>query len=77
MSPFGDFENRKFFLLITKDNISEILPKLEVSESVKRNVTNAVREGKTVTIPERNIEQGEWMGTGYIVLDTETGSADI
>ena len=55
---------------ISKDNLTETLPKLEVSQTIKNNITSAVNEGKVVTIPERNIEQGEWIGTGYVVLDT-------
>ena len=36
---------------ITKNNISNILPKLEVNQTVKDKITNAVREGRIVTIP--------------------------
>ena len=60
---------------VNKDNISTVLPKLQIDESVKTDVSNAVNSGKVVTIPQRNIQYFNWNGTGYIVMDPATGAA--
>ncbi|MFX4260918.1 transglutaminase domain-containing protein [Pelotomaculum propionicicum] len=60
---------------VTKENIEDVLPNLDVSQSVKNDVVNAVNAGKTVTIPGRSIQYYGWSGTGYIILDQSSGSA--
>ena len=37
------------------------------------NIRNAVNAGRIVTAHERNISVKGWSGTGYIVLDPESG----
>ena len=59
---------------INSDNVDKILPKLQVSESVKDSIRNAVNAGRIIVIPERNVEFYNWTGVGYIVLDPETGA---
>ncbi len=58
---------------INKDNFSQILPKLNLSSSVITDIRNAVNAGRIVTAHERNISVKGWSGTGYIVLDPESG----
>ncbi len=60
---------------VDESNISTVLPKLEVSSSVKTDIANAVNAGKKVTVPQRNIRYFDWTGTGYVVLDTVSGAA--
>ena len=60
---------------ITKDNLSTILPKLQVSAEVVTDIINAINAGKVVTVPQRNINFYGWVGTGYIVQDPATGAA--
>lgn len=60
---------------IDKKNIDEIMPNLKVDDNVKEDVRNAVNSGKIVTIPQRNIQYYNWSGTGYLILDSDTGSA--
>ncbi len=55
--------------------MNEVLPILEVEQSVKNDIRNFVNAGRTVTIPEKSIQYYGWSGTGYIVMDLETGSA--
>jgi hypothetical protein len=54
---------------VTKQNISEVLPKLKVSNTIKNDISNAVNQGRIVTIPEENIQYYDWSGTGFIVMD--------
>lgn len=59
---------------ISKDNIDK-LSEINVSSSVKNDIRNAVNSGKVVTIPKQEITYYDWEGTGYIVMDPETGAA--
>ncbi|MCR2803637.1 transglutaminase domain-containing protein [Paenibacillus soyae] len=60
---------------VSKSNIATVLPKLQVSSMVKSDITNAVNQGRIAIIPEHNIQFYDWNGTGYIVLDPNTGAA--
>ena len=60
---------------IDGDNINEILPMLEVNDTIKTDIKNAVNSNMTVTIPKEEISIYDWNGTGYIILDEDTGSA--
>jgi len=58
---------------IDKTNINTILPTLKISQEIKTNIQNAVNQGKKVKVSEREISYKGWTGTGYIILDPETG----
>ncbi|MEW6104071.1 MAG: transglutaminase-like domain-containing protein [bacterium] len=60
---------------INKDNISDILPNLQVSQAVKADIQNSVNARKVVTISKTEITYAGWAGVGYIVMDPETGAA--
>jgi hypothetical protein len=59
---------------VTVDNIDTILPRLQISTEIKMDIRSAVGSGKTVTIPEREIAKGTWLGTGYIIYDLKNGA---
>jgi uncharacterized protein YeaC (DUF1315 family) len=59
---------------IAKDDIGKI-NELNVSSSVKTDIRNAVNSGKIVIVPKEEIQYYSWYGTGYIVMDPETGAA--
>ena len=59
---------------INSTNIGNTLPQLGVSAEVKSDIQNAINAGKTVTIPQNNLQYYDWIGTGYIITDPETGS---
>lgn len=59
---------------INKDNYSQILPKLKLSSSVLTDIRNAVNAGRVVTTHERNISVKGWKGSGYIIIDPNTGT---
>ncbi|MBU5316217.1 HNH endonuclease [Clostridium bornimense] len=60
---------------VTKENINEVLPLLNVSEYVKNEIVNEVNSGKEVTIPKNEISYYDWTGSVYIVMDNDTGAA--
>jgi len=59
---------------ITQNNISSALPILQISSEVKTDIQNAVNAGKTVIVPKQDITYYTWTGTGYIVMDPQTGA---
>lgn len=59
---------------IGKSNV-DYVDDFDISTSVKKDVKNAVADGKIVIIPEKEIQFGEWNGSGYIVYDAATGAA--
>lgn len=59
---------------VDSSNIAEIIPRLMLSSDVKQEIRDAVFSGKQVSVPERNISYLGWVGTGYIVLDAESGA---
>ncbi|MFA5323045.1 MAG: transglutaminase-like domain-containing protein [Smithella sp.] len=60
---------------INKNNVSQILPQLQVSNAVKTDIANSINAGKEVTISKTNISLHNWSGVGYIVKDPNTGAA--
>ena len=59
---------------ITSEN-ADMLEKLDIDKAAKAQIKQAVKNGKTVVVPEEDIYYYEWKGTGYIILDTETFAA--
>ena len=60
---------------INQDNISTILPQLQVGSDVIYDIENAVNAGgKEVIVSETNIEFNNWVGCGYVIFDPDTGS---
>ena len=60
---------------INASNLSQILPRLTVSSAELSDITNAVSSGKRVIVPQDPVSFKDWSGSGYIVLDPETGAA--
>ncbi|MDN3442544.1 hypothetical protein QL898_12975 [Psychrobacter sp. APC 3279] len=59
---------------ITKANYAEVLPKLNHSDVVMTDIRNGVNAGKTVTVHDTQITLNGWSGTGYTILDPESGA---
>jgi len=59
---------------ITKENIDTVLPLLAVSGKVKTDIVNAIHAGKHAIVPQREIQHGNWQGSGYIIQDSITGA---
>ncbi|MCR5836633.1 MAG: hypothetical protein K6G88_09000 [Lachnospiraceae bacterium] len=57
---------------ISKENYSEEIVKLNVSNAVLEDIKSAVNTGKIVIIPEETITINQWSGSGYMVLDPDT-----
>ncbi|CDM67394.1 Hypothetical protein CM240_0224 [Clostridium bornimense] len=60
---------------VTKENVNEVLPLLNVGDYVKNEIVNVVNSGKEVTIPKNEINYYDWTGSVYIVMDNDTGAA--
>ncbi|MBW8457249.1 MAG: hypothetical protein K0M58_02220 [Thiobacillus sp.] len=59
---------------ITQSNVNAVLGLLTVSPDIKSEIANAVAAGKEVTVPQGNLTVGSWVGTGYLILDPDTGA---
>ena len=57
---------------IVKDNLSDELNAITVSDQVKKDIRSAVNAGRIVIIPEKEITINQWSGIGYMVLDPDT-----
>jgi pimeloyl-ACP methyl ester carboxylesterase len=58
-----------------KTTIDTILPTLALDDTVKSDITNAVNQGLTVTIPQTEVTYQNWTGIGYIKEDPTTGES--
>ena len=59
---------------VDQSNISTVLSLLQISNESKSDILNAVNSGKTVYVPQRNLQYYDWTGTAYIVLDPNTAA---
>jgi transglutaminase-like putative cysteine protease len=59
---------------VTAANAAAVVPLLSLDAPVMSDIRNAVAAGKSVLVPQRNLDRGTWRGVGYIVQDEETGA---
>ncbi|QRK10008.1 transglutaminase domain-containing protein [Archangium violaceum] len=59
---------------ITSANASSALPMLALDSEVESDIQTALSQGKTVLVPEKEIDLGPWRGVGYIIQDETTGA---
>ncbi len=61
-------------LFVTKDNIEEI-KSLNIDKYVKEDIEQSINAGKVVIVPSETVTIGDWSGSGYMVIDPESGAA--
>ncbi|MBI5075874.1 MAG: hypothetical protein HZB62_12010 [Nitrospirae bacterium] len=61
-------------LTINQENISTILPQLQLDAATLIDIQNAVNAGKEVTVSMTNINFNGWTGCGYIVINPNNGA---
>lgn len=61
-------------LAISNRNLTESLGNLMAEEALKEEITAEVNSGKIIIIPQKEITINEWIGTGYMIIDPETGA---
>ena len=59
---------------IDQTNIDEVLPKLNLSSTIKQDIQSSVNAGKYVITHTDNVSVPGWSGAGYAVIDPLTGS---
>ncbi|MFZ3136224.1 MAG: transglutaminase-like domain-containing protein [Thermodesulfovibrionales bacterium] len=59
---------------IDQTNIDTILPLLQIDSGSLTDIRNAVNAGKTIIVPKNEITFKSWTGSGYIIIDKNTGS---
>jgi len=58
---------------VNRQNVDKVLGSLQVSSSVREDVSNAARAGFTVIVPQREVQVLGRSGTGYAIIDPQTG----
>ncbi|MCC6442885.1 MAG: hypothetical protein IT210_05435, partial [Armatimonadetes bacterium] len=59
---------------VDTSNINTVLGQLQQSESVTAAIADAVSAGKEVFVPKAAVNLDGWTGSGYMVLDKDTGA---
>lgn len=59
---------------IDVSNLSTALPLIDARPEVLEDITNAVNAGKVAYIHQSRLVEGTWSGSGYALLDPETGA---
>ncbi|MFL0798418.1 MAG: chloride channel protein [Cellvibrionaceae bacterium] len=59
---------------ITQANLNEVLAAVNLSADTETEIRNAVNAGKTATAHEAQITFGNWVGSGYLLIDEQTGA---
>jgi len=59
--------------IVNSDN-SERVPELQIASAEKQNILNAIYTGKTVLVPEKEIQYLDYSGIGYAVIDPGSGA---
>ncbi|MFL0798773.1 MAG: transglutaminase domain-containing protein, partial [Cellvibrionaceae bacterium] len=59
---------------ITQENLNEALSAINLSAETETEIRNAVNVGKTATAHEAQITFGDWVGSGYLLIDEQTGA---
>ena len=59
---------------LNSGNISSYINSLQVSSDVKTDILNTINAGMEVTIPQQELRINDWFGTGYIVMNPQTGA---
>lgn len=67
-------EEQKVYV-ITKNNQNEVLSKLNHDKETMQDITNALSQGKIVTVSERPVNYSGWQGSGYIIESLGGGGA--
>jgi hypothetical protein len=64
---------------VTSQNIGQVLPLLQIPNSVQTEIQNAVNAGLIVIVPQTEVTLNSWTGIGYIVQNPEnlTGAYKI
>jgi len=60
---------------INKTSIDSLLSTLPFDDAIKLDITNAVNQGLTITVPQTETVYQDWTGTGYIKEDPATGES--
>lgn len=61
---------------VNSANLVQLQTRLHHSPEVMADLNNSVNAGLEVIIPEHTQANGTWVGSGYIMIDPATGSAD-
>lgn len=77
MSIFERAEKEGIGLVtLNEKSYNENISRVSADKDTLSAVKSAVNRGLTVIIPERGMEWDDWEGTGYLILNPETGAGE-
>jgi hypothetical protein len=59
---------------VDSNNVTSIMPLLQLSNDVKTDIANAVNAGLEVQVSKSNVNHNGWIGCGYIITNPNTGT---
>lgn len=75
VSIIKESKERGINIVTISEENKTILNTLSIDKAAKNEIEKALNNGKTVIVPEKSIQYYDWNGTGYIILNPETGEA--
>jgi RHS repeat-associated protein len=60
--------------IITRDNVSAIMPKLQLTADARAEIAQGVAAGLVAIVPEREYKDSRQVGAGYVILDPDSGA---
>ncbi|MFZ6736070.1 transglutaminase-like domain-containing protein [Undibacterium sp. Ji42W] len=69
-------QGQKIYILKSSNQVihNMVIQSLQIDSDAKVDIANALSTGMEVTVHEKNINVGGWIGSGYIVVDPDTGA---
>lgn len=68
-------DNGQRLFQINRENLPAALGQLGLSAFAEAEIARSVNAGLVVVAHERELRQGDWSGSGYVVFDPSTGSS--
>ena len=59
---------------ITRNNLELALASVNLGTEVETEIKNSVLAGNVATVHEANISYFDWVGSGYLLIDPESGA---
>lgn len=59
---------------VTSRNVSDVQSEISINSAAWSDIRAAVNAGMEVTVHEQPIERSGWQGSGYVLLDPQTGA---
>lgn len=70
---FAAIEGQRIYR-ISRENLDQVLPLIQAESHVIEEIQTWVEQGNEAMVHTSPVQVGQWVGTGYVLLDSETGA---